>query len=184
MAKRFFDIILALSLLVPATLLVACAAIWIRVESSGPAIFRQVRVGKDQKQFRMFKLRTMQTGTGDRASHEISTSQITKAGKWLRRIKIDELPQIWSVLIGDMSFVGPRPCLPIQSELIDARESLGVFSVSPGITGPAQIAGIDMSTPHKLAHIDADYVNEQSFGRDLAYIWATAFGKGRGDAAT
>ncbi|QTD54846.1 sugar transferase [Parasphingorhabdus cellanae] len=180
--KRLFDILLAMALFGPAVILIFFAVIWIRLESSGPAIFRQIRVGKHQRPFTMLKLRTMQSGTGDRASHETSASHITRAGKWLRQTKVDELPQIWSVFIGDMSFVGPRPCLPIQNELIDARERLNVFSVSPGITGPAQIANVDMSTPEKLADIDAFYVAERSFGRDLGYIWNTAFGKGRGDA--
>lgn len=152
------------------------------MDSPGPSIFRQVRVGRNQKHFTIYKLRTMDYNTGDCASHEASSLQITKVGKILRRTKIDELPQIWSIIFGHMSFVGPRPCLPMQVELIKARAEKGVFSVLPGITGPAQIANVDMSQPELLANIDGQYIVEQSLSRDLAYIWATAFGKGAGDA--
>ena len=182
MMKRLFDISFAIILIIPATVLVALASLLIKLESSGSAIFRQERVGRHQKLFTMIKLRTMAVGTGDRASHEVSSSQITKVGRILRKTKIDELPQIWSVLVGDMSFVGPRPCLPTQTELIEARNQLDVFSVLPGITGPAQIEKIDMSTPMKLAKVDGRYVAERSTRSDIYYIFATAFGKGSGDA--
>tara|TARA_R110000765_G_scaffold424901_2_gene536708 strand:+ start:594 stop:1148 length:555 start_codon:yes stop_codon:yes gene_type:complete len=183
MIKRLFDVALAILLLAPALMLVLLAAILIKLESPGPAIFKQRRVGRHQKLFTMLKLRTMAVDTGDRASHEVSSLQITKTGKILRKTKIDELPQIWSVLVGDMSFVGPRPCLPVQTELIEARDRLKVFSVLPGITGPAQIKKIDMSTPDRLARVDGQYVLKQSLSCDLYYIFATAFGKGSGDAA-
>lgn len=182
MMKRLFDISLAIILIVPAAILVLLAAVLIKLESPGPAIFKQGRVGRHRKLFTMLKLRTMAIDTGDRASHEVSSSQVTKVGRILRKTKIDELPQIWSVLVGDMSFVGPRPCLPIQTELIEARNCLDVFSVLPGITGPAQIEKIDMSTPEKLAQVDGRYVAKQSLSRDLYYIFVTAFGMGSGDA--
>lgn len=182
MTKRLLDLCLAIFLFFPASFLIFLAAIWIKLDSPGPALFRQTRVGRNKEPFVMLKLRTMRNDTGDRASHETSSSQITKVGKFLRKTKIDELPQIWSVLRGDMSFVGPRPCLPIQKELIEARSRSNAFSVLPGITGPAQIANIDMSTPTKLAQVDGRYISEQSLCRDLTYIWVTAFGKGAGDA--
>lgn len=182
MTKRILDICLAIIALVPAAFLIGLAALWVKLESPGPAIFRQLRVGRNQKPFTLLKLRTMYLDTDDKASHETPVSQITKAGKFLRRTKIDELPQIWSVLIGDMSFVGPRPCLPTQNELISARNERDVFSVLPGITGPAQLAKVDMSTPVTLANLDGKYVLERSIKWDIAIIWATAFGKGSGDA--
>lgn len=154
----------------------------IRVESSGNPLFVQQRVGKGQKGFFLFKLRTMSNDTEQRASHEISSSKITRVGRFLRRTKIDEFPQVINVLKGDMSFVGPRPCLPSQSELIEARQALGVFDIRPGITGPAQIAGIDMSTPEKLARADADYMKNRSFLGDLKLMVLTAKGSGSGDA--
>lgn len=141
----------------------------------------QTRVGRNQKPFTLFKLRTMSMDTEERGSHEISTAQITKVGKFLREKKIDELPQIINVLIGDMSFVGPRPCLPNQTELVSERSSRGVFKVRPGITGRAQLAGIDMSNPKQLAEVDAQYILERSFWSDLSIIYQTARGRGQGD---
>jgi len=124
----------------------------------------------------------MEINTESRASHEVSASKITNVGKFLRRTKLDELPQILNVLSGDMSFVGPRPCLPSQADLIAEREVRDVFSLRPGITGPAQIAGIDMSTPQILARADAAYLAERTFWGDLRLIMQTAKGGGQGDA--
>lgn len=182
MLKRMFDIVLALCLLLPAAVLILIAGVLIRRDSPGPAIFRQVRVGRAQKRFILYKLRTMRSGTGDRASHETSETNVTRIGAVLRRTKVDELPQIWSVIRGDMSFVGPRPCLPSQAELIHERQSRGVFDVLPGITGPAQLAGVDMSQPKRLAEIDATYAKNASLRTDVALIIATALGRGSGDA--
>lgn len=182
--KRIFDIILSLLLLAPSLVILVIAVIFVSMETKGPVIFKQNRVGRDGKLFQIYKLRTMYNGTGDRASHEVSIGSITKVGYYLRKTKIDELPQIWSVLIGDMSFVGPRPCLPQQVELVELRRKQGALDVRPGITGPAQIAGIDMSTPIKLAEIDASYARNHSFFNDLKVILATAIGGGAGDAAS
>ena len=131
----------------------------------------------------MLKLRTMQIGTEARASHEIGPSRVTKIGRFLRKTKVDELPQILSVLRGDMSFVGPRPCLLVQTELIEERTKRGVYTVLPGITGKAQLMGIDMSTPRLLAATDAEYVTERSMAGDLGILLATLLGQGSGDAA-
>lgn len=180
--KTVVDRLLALLLLGPAVFLCIPAMVAIRIESRGNPLFLQTRVGRNQKPFTLFKLRTMAQGTGDRGSHEVSAAQVTRIGRLLRRTKIDELPQIINVLIGNMSFVGPRPCLPNQSELITAREALDVFSVLPGITGPAQLSGIDMSTPRELAKADAEYISKRSLRMDLRLIWQTATGGGRGDA--
>lgn len=180
--KRIFDLTFALLLLIPATAIVAVAAILVTLDSPGPPIFRQRRVGRNQVPFTMLKLRTMARDTTTAASHEIAKSAVTRAGAVLRRTKIDELPQIWSVVVGDMSFVGPRPCLEQQRELIREREARGVFRVRPGITGPAQLAGVDMSTPERLAEIDGEYVAKRSLSGDVAILFRTLAGQGRGDA--
>lgn len=180
--KRLFDIVLALLLIGPALLLCAICIVMIRREDSAPALFKQVRVGRNRKPFTLYKLRTMSAGTGDRASHEVNAAQITRIGNILRNTKLDELPQLINVLKGDMSFVGPRPCLPAQQELVEERDKRGVYAVRPGITGPAQLAGIDMSTPVALAQADAAYAARLSFPADILYIMRTALGQGGGDA--
>jgi lipopolysaccharide/colanic/teichoic acid biosynthesis glycosyltransferase len=114
-------------------------------------------------------------------THEIQTSSITFIGRWLRRSKLDELPQLWNVLRGDMSLVGPRPCLPNQTELIEKRELNGVFRVRPGITGLAQVAGVDMSDPERLSRLDSEYIRGQSLARDLTLLMKTFTSKARGD---
>jgi O-antigen biosynthesis protein WbqP len=178
--KRLLDALACgLFLLVcwPILLLVIVA---IRIESPGPAIFKQVRVGRKQRLFTCYKLRTMYMGTADLPTHQVSGSSITALGERLRRFKIDELPQLYNVLVGDMSLVGPRPCLPTQLELVEARQRSGVFEVRPGITGLAQIQGVDMSNANRLAEIDARYVRTQSLKGDLKLIWATLRGQGLG----
>lgn len=182
MAKRTTDIILALGLLPVAVLLIGLAAIAIKLDSQGPALFWQVRVGKDQKPFSLLKLRTMHTGAPQAGSHEVGATHVTRVGAWLRHHKIDELPQIWSVLKGDMSFVGPRPGLLTQHQLTAEREQRGVFEVRPGITGLAQLSGVDMSTPRELAIKDAAYIERQSWSYDLRLMAATVLGRGAGDA--
>lgn len=180
--KRLFDILLALVAAPFALLLCAGCVLAIRREGKGDAVFRQVRVGLNRKPFVLYKLRTMAVDTGDRASHEVSASQITRVGKILRKTKLDELPQILNVIRGDMSFVGPRPCLPSQELLVNERERLGVYRMRPGITGPAQLAGIDMSTPIELAKADALYGAQINLLGDLRLLVRTASGGGRGDA--
>src|SRR4051812_7096932 len=178
--KRAFDVLTcALFLLLswPVLLLIILA---IRLQSPGPAIFAQLRVGKGGRPFTCYKLRTMYSGTASLPTHQVQASSVTALGEYLRRFKIDELPQLWNVLTGDMSLVGPRPCLPTQTELVEARARLGVLSVRPGITGLAQIRGIDMSDPDRLAEVDAQYVRTRSFAGDLRLIWATLRGRGVG----
>lgn len=181
--KRLADIILALLLLLPAAVIIGIAAIAVRLETPGSPIFLQTRVGRNRRPFKMIKLRTMAKGTAAGASHEIGDSTITRVGRFLRQSKIDELPQIWSVLIGSMSFVGPRPCLPMQSELVEERERRGVFALRPGITGKAQVMAIDMSQPARLAAIDAEYAQERTFWGDLVIMLQTAAGGAYFDAA-
>ena len=144
-------------------------------------LFRQTRVGRNQQPFTLVKFRTMSVGTASVATHLASSSSITPFGSFLRRTKLDELPQLWNVLWGDMSLVGPRPCLPNQHELIAAREALNVFVARPGITGLAQVQGIDMSTPEKLAQVDAQMLQTLTLRDYFRYILQTVTGKGQGD---
>lgn len=148
---------------------------------TGSPIFSQERVGQGKKPFILVKFRTMTVDTASVASHLASSSSITKLGHFLRRSKLDELPQLWNVLKGEMSLVGPRPCLFNQEELIHEREQRGVYAVRPGITGLAQISGIDMSTPQLLAEIDARMIAELSLKNYFKYIAQTVIGKGSGD---
>jgi len=157
------------------------AILAIRLNSPGAAIFRQTRVGRNQKPFILYKLRTMSTGTVQAGTHEVSASSVTSVGRFLRATKLDELPQLWNVLKGEMALVGPRPCLPVQTALIEEREKRGVFEILPGITGLAQVEGIDMSDPERLAEREGDYVGEKSLSLDLRIILATVTGKGNGD---
>jgi O-antigen biosynthesis protein WbqP len=156
----------------------------IKRNSVGRALFAQQRMGRHQKPFRLFKLRTMASDTGDRPSHEVSATYITSIGHVLRRTKLDELPQLWNILKGEMTFVGPRPCLPSQRELIDARAFRGLFDVLPGITGPAQIRGIDMATPLLMAEVEAEYFRNSTLVSDLKILIETVLGAGSGDAVS
>jgi O-antigen biosynthesis protein WbqP len=148
---------------------------------TGSPLLRQVRVGRYQKPFILVKLRTMRLDATYVASHLADTAAITPWGGFLRRSKLDELPQLWNVLKGEMSLVGPRPCLLSQMELIKERDLLGVFSVPPGITGLAQINGIDMSNPKLLAKLDDRMLHELNMRTYFAYIIKTVLGAGRGD---
>ncbi|MBO2551835.1 sugar transferase [Shewanella algae] len=148
---------------------------------TGSPIFVQVRVGKNQKPFNLIKFRTMPVGTKSVASHLASNASITKMGIFLRKTKIDELPQLWNVLKGEMSLVGPRPNLFNQAELIAERDMLGVYKVRPGITGLAQVSEIDMSTPKLLAETDARMIADMSLTNYFKYILLTVTGSGRGD---
>lgn len=149
---------------------------------TGSPLFIQERVGKDQKPFKLIKFRTMKVDTASVASHLADNSSITKLGKVLRKTKLDELPQLLNVLKGEMSLVGPRPNLFNQEELIKARADQGVYDVLPGITGLAQLSGVDMSTPDLLAKTDKEMIDNLSLKNYFSYIVRTALGKGSGDA--
>lgn len=148
---------------------------------TGSPLFRQERVGKNKEPFILVKFRTMKKDTASVASHLASASSITKFGHVLRRTKLDELPQLWNVLKGEMSLVGPRPGLYSQEELTAARDKKGVFKVRPGITGLAQINEIDMSTPELLAITDAKMIETLNIKSYFQYIIMTVTGKGSGD---
>ncbi|MEH6457512.1 MAG: sugar transferase [Cocleimonas sp.] len=148
---------------------------------TGSPVFRQVRVGRNKMPFTLVKFRTMSVDTASVASHLASTASITRVGGFLRKTKLDELPQLWNVLKGEMSLVGPRPGLFNQEELTKAREREGVFLVRPGITGLAQVSDIDMSTPELLAKTDAKMISEISLANYFKFILQTVVGRGAGD---
>lgn len=148
---------------------------------TGSPLFRQQRIGRDKEPFVLIKFRTMRKDTASVASHLASASSITKFGHFLRRTKLDELPQLWNVLKGEMSLVGPRPGLFNQEDLTLAREAKGVFKVRPGITGLAQVNEIDMSTPQLLAETDAKMIDTLNIKSYFRYIIMTVTGKGSGD---
>lgn len=177
---RFLDLFLSLVGLI--SLFPLLLVIWVlaRFDSNSP-LFVQERVGLNQKPFFLVKFRTMKLDTVSVPTHFNKISNVTNFGNFLRRTKIDELPQLWNVLRGEMSLVGPRPCLYNQVELIKERQALDVFKACPGITGLAQINGIDMSTPTILAKTDAEMLKNLNVYNYLKYIFFTIIGKGYGD---
>lgn len=178
--SRFFDIIFSFSglLLLSPLLTLIWIASWF--DNRSP-LFKQNRVGQYQVPFVLVKFRTMRLDTASVATHLASASAITPLGRFLRRSKLDELPQLWNVMRGDMSLVGPRPCLLNQHELISERERLGVFIARPGVTGLAQIKGIDMSTPDLLAECDAEMLASLCLKNYFRFIILTVLGCGGGD---
>lgn len=175
--KRLFDICVSgigLTLSLP---VIVFLGILISAGSSGFPIFSQERVGQNEKRFKCYKLRTMYLNSPNLGTHEISLDAITPAGRWIRMTKLDELPQLWNVFRGEMSLVGPRPCLPTQTEVVKARRANNVFEVKPGITGLAQINSLDMSTPEELARCDRHYIDNNSFVSDIKIMFATVFGR-------
>lgn len=173
--KRLFDLSLALlaSLLLAVPLLVVALAV--RLTSPGPVLYWSDRVGRYNRIFRMPKFRSMRIGTPAVATHLLTDPQeyLTPIGSFLRKSSLDELPQLWSIITGDMSFVGPRPALFNQDDLISLRTEAGVHELVPGLTGWAQINGRDeLPIPEKVA-LDAVYLHRQSLGFDLQIIWNT-----------
>jgi len=177
---RFFDVFLALLalLFLSPMLFLLYVAGWF--DNHSP-LFRQERVGQHLRPFVLVKFRTMRPETMSVATHLADASAVTVFGRFLRRTKLDELPQLWNVLRGEMSLVGPRPCLFNQHELISARSARGVFDVPPGITGLAQVRGIDMSTPELLAETDAAMLASLGLRDYFRFIALTVMGKGAGD---
>ena len=155
--KRLFDVVMAIAALPVAIPLILACAVAVRLTSPGAAILQQRRVGRHERSFTCLKLRTMYTNTPQVPTHETGNAAVTPIGQFLRRLKLDELPQLFNIIKGDMSFVGPRPCLPTQTALIQARRRYGLQAIRPGITGVAQVRGVDMSDPsdwlHSMPHI-------------------------------
>ncbi|MGV0055304.1 sugar transferase [Stutzerimonas sp. 381-2] len=177
---RLFDFVFSLvGLVVGFPVLLALTVIGLF--DTGSPIFRQVRVGRHQQPFTLVKFRTMRVDTASVATHLASSASITRFGHFLRKTKLDELPQLWNVLKGDMSLVGPRPGLFNQEELTAERATRGVFDVRPGITGLAQVSEIDMSTPALLAETDQKMIRSLTLVDYFKYIFMTVAGKGAGD---
>ncbi|MHB0824774.1 sugar transferase [Stutzerimonas nitrititolerans] len=177
---RVFDFVFSLLGLVvgfPVLLVLTIVGLF----DTGSPIFRQVRVGRNQKPFTLVKFRTMKVDTASVATHLASSASITRFGHFLRKTKLDELPQLWNVLKGEMSLVGPRPGLFNQEELSEERAKRGVFDVRPGITGLAQVNEIDMSTPALLAETDQKMIQSLTVTDYFKYIFMTVAGKGAGD---
>ncbi|MWJ27512.1 sugar transferase [Halomonas sp. ZH2S] len=178
---RFFDVLFAATGLLiglPVLLLVALAGYL----DTGSPLFRQERVGYRGQPFVLIKFRTMKCDTAWVASHLVDASSITRLGHFLRRTKLDELPQLWNVLKGDMSLVGPRPCLYTQYELIKERTQRGVYNARPGITGLAQLNAVDMSTPRLLAEMDQRMLATLAVPTYFRYLFLTLLGRGSGDS--
>lgn len=179
--KRLIDIAFVVFVFICLGWLLIGVWIAIKLTSEGPGLFSQTRVGKNRTSFVCRKFRTMKPNTAQVGTHEVSESAVTGIGNYLRKLKLDELPQAWNILMGDLTLIGPRPCLPVQDLLIQERDNRGIFDIRPGISGLAQVKGVDMSDPVALAELDAQYVALRSVFLDLKLILSTATGKGFGD---
>lgn len=173
--KRLFDLVvgfIAMLVLAPVTLFVA---LMVRITSKGPVLYWSDRVGKNNKIFKMPKFRSMRVGTPAVATHLLQNPKfcLTPTGSFLRKSSLDELPQLWSILVGDMSFVGPRPALYNQDDLVALRTEYGVDALVPGLTGWAQVNGRDeLPIPQKVA-LDSYYLRNQSLFLDIKILWLT-----------
>jgi len=174
--KRLFDLFLALTAGVILILPIMVMAAAVRLTSPGPALYWSERVGRHNRTFRMPKFRSMRIGTPAVATHLLQDPDawLTPIGAFLRKSSLDELPQLWSILAGDMSFVGPRPALFNQDDLVALRTERGVHELVPGLTGWAQVNGRDeLPIPDKVA-LDVEYLRRRSFLFDLRILWLTA----------
>ncbi len=173
--KRSLDLMLALSAGVILLLPIVLIALAVRLTSPGPALYWSDRVGRDNRLFRMPKFRSMRVGTPAVATHLLADPQayLTPIGSFLRRSSLDELPQLWSILQGDMSFVGPRPALFNQQDLITLRTEQGVHRLMPGLTGWAQVNGRDELPIVQKVALDAEYLKRQTLFLDLRILWLT-----------
>ena len=174
--KRFFDLGMAFVLALVLALPIALVALLVRLTSKGPALYWSDRVGRENRLFKMPKFRSMRLGTPAVATHLLAdpASFLTPIGGFLRKSSLDELPQLWNILKGDMSFVGPRPALFNQEDLIALRTERGVHTLTPGLTGWAQINGRDeIPIPQKVA-LDAEYLAKKSFALDMKILLLTA----------
>ena len=168
--KRLIDIVLSAMALIVLSPVLLVLAIWIKLDSKGPVLFKQKRVGKNKTLFNILKFRTMRTDAPrDIPTHMLKDPEafITKSGKFLRKTSLDELPQIWNIFVGQMSIIGPRPALWNQDDLIAERDKYGANDVLPGLTGWAQINGRDELEIDVKAKLDGEYVQKMSFAMDV-----------------
>jgi len=173
--KRFFDLCLSLSAFIILLLPILLVALMVRITSAGPVIYWSDRIGRNNRIFKMPKFRTMRTDTPAVATHLLGNPEqfLTPIGSFLRKSSLDELPQLWSIVHGDMSFVGPRPALFNQDDLVELRTQYGVHKLVPGLTGWAQINGRDeLPIPDKV-RLDVEYMQQQSFFMDIKIIFLT-----------
>ena len=175
MIKRGFDILLVLLAGVGLSLPFLLVALLVRLTSNGPTLYWSDRVGRNNRIFKMPKFRSMRLGTPTVATHLLQNAEaaLTPIGSFLRKSSLDELPQLWSILKGDMSFVGPRPALFNQDDLIALRTQAGVDKLLPGLTGWAQVNGRDTVSIAEKVQLDVQYLHRQSLGFDLLIIWLT-----------
>lgn len=181
--KRLFDLSAGLLLAVAFAAPLLAVALLVRLTSNGPVLYWSDRVGRDNRIFRMPKFRTMRVDTPAVATHLLRDPErfLTPVGSFLRKSSLDELPQLWSIICGDMSFVGPRPALFNQHDLIALRTQHGVEKILPGLTGWAQINGRDELPIHEKVALDIEYVRRQSMAMDLRIIFLTFFRVVRSD---
>jgi O-antigen biosynthesis protein WbqP len=173
--KRLFDLVLGVMLATLLLMPLIVVALLVKLTSPGPALYWSDRVGRRNKIFKMPKFRSMRLGTPAVATHLLANPEahLTPIGSFLRKSSLDELPQLWSILVGNMSFVGPRPALFNQHDLIDLRTKKGVSTLVPGLTGWAQVNGRDeLSIPQKV-DLDAEYLQCQGFWFDIKILWLT-----------
>ena len=173
--KRLFDLLLALCAAVVLVLPIAVVAVAVRLTSQGPVLYWSDRVGRGNKIFKMPKFRSMRIGTPAVATHLLQNPKayLTPIGSFLRKSSLDELPQLWSILVGDMSFVGPRPALFNQQDLIAMRTEHDVHRLMPGLTGWAQVNGRDELPLQDKVNLDVSYLQQQSFWFDVRILWMT-----------
>ena len=173
--KRVFDFTVSLLLIIILSPLFLLISLIILIDAGCPVIFRQYRVGKDNKLFYIYKFRTMKNNTRNAAKCELeeSESRITASGRLLRKTSLDEMPQLFNVLRGDMSFVGPRPLIPEEKEIRALRKEYNVYSVRPGITGLAQVNGRDKLSIEEKALFDKEYIDKQSLWLDFKILLKT-----------
>lgn len=173
--KRFFDVVCSAAALILISPIIGAAALVIRVCDGKHVVFRQQRVGLNGELFTIYKFRTMKIGTRNAATNDLheSQSQVTKIGKVLRKTSLDELPQLWNILKGDMSFIGPRPLIPEESEIHELRKKAGVYKVRPGITGLAQVNGRDEITIEQKVKYDKEYADNRSLAMDIKILFKT-----------
>jgi len=184
--KRAFDMMLAVALALLLAIPFALIAVLVRATSPGPALYWSDRIGRNNSVFRMPKFRTMRVGTPAVATHLLAdpSAWLTPVGGFLRRTSLDELPQLWSILAGDMSFVGPRPALFNQDDLVALRTERGVHRLVPGLTGWAQVNGRDdLPIPVKV-EFDVEYMRRRSFWFDLRILWLTALKVSHGEGVS
>ncbi len=173
--KRVFDLVFSISTLIILSLLIAVVALLVKLTSKGPILYWSDRIGRGNAIFKMPKFRTMQVGTPAIATHLLSDSgrYLTPVGSFLRKSSLDELPQLWSIAISDMSFVGPRPALFNQDDLIALRTQYGIDALTPGLTGWAQVNGRDELSILLKVQYDLEYLHKQSFLFDMKILGLT-----------